>query len=60
MKKSVKKDTLKKRKTSPRIILTALIAIGFIVLAFWEWVFIIPALFLWWLNNKYIKKHFGV
>jgi len=57
-KKSVEKP---KRKTHPKIIITALAALGCIALAFFiHWIFILPAVVLWWLNKKYIKKHFGV
>ncbi len=62
MKKKVlkKQDKNKpKRKTNPRIIITALFALVFVALAFWNWLFIFPAVFLWWINKRYIKKHFG-
>ena len=60
-KKQTKKEQVKpKRKTSPRIVLTALAALGFIGLAFWlHWAFILPAVLLWWMNKKYIKNHFS-
>ncbi len=63
MKKEAKKPIVKevkKRKTHPKIIITALAALAFIALAFWHWIFILPAVLLWWMNKKYIKKHFGV
>ena len=66
MKKSVKKQSKKEeknkvvRKTNPRIIITAIAALALVGLAFWNWIFIFPAVFLWWMNKKYIKKQFGV
>ncbi len=60
MKKELNKS-VKKRKTHPKIIITALIAIVFIILAFIShWSFIFPAILLWWMNKRYIKKHLGV
>jgi len=67
MKKEVKKPVIKsksevkKRKTHPKIIITALTALVFIALALfvWPW-FILIAVVLWWMNKKYIKKHLGV
>lgn len=58
-KKEVKKE--KPRKTNARIVITAIAALGFIVLSLfvWPW-FIIAAIILWWMNKVYIKKHFGV
>ncbi|MEK6908750.1 MAG: hypothetical protein AABX23_01720 [Nanoarchaeota archaeon] len=58
MAKKAEKKTIK--KTHPKIILTALAALAFVILAFWNWLFIFPAVFLWWINKKEIKKHFGV
>jgi len=55
-----KKEQKPKRKTNLRIVLTAIVALGFIALAFWNWLFILPAVFLWWINKRYIKKHFDV
>jgi hypothetical protein len=49
-----------KRRTNPKIILTALTALAFIVLALTvSPYFIIPAIILWWINKISIKKHFG-
>lgn len=46
-----------KRKTHPHIIFTAIGALIFIFLAFKaHWLFIIPAVILWWLNKKSIAK----
>lgn len=63
MKKQVTKSKtqLNIRKTHPKIIITALAALGFVALALfvWPW-FILIAVILWWMNKKYIKKHFGV
>ncbi|MEK6792763.1 MAG: hypothetical protein AABX96_05145 [Nanoarchaeota archaeon] len=67
MKKEAKKPKVKSkpetkiRKTHPKIIITALAALGCVVLALfvWPW-FILVAVVLWWMNKKYIKKHFGV
>ncbi len=60
MKKELK-GTVKKRKTHPKIIITALIAIIFIILSFKvHWSFIFPAILLWWMNKRYIKKHLKV
>ncbi|MBS3081898.1 hypothetical protein J4416_03115 [Candidatus Pacearchaeota archaeon] len=51
----IKKDKI--RRTHPRIVITSLAALAFIGLALfvWPW-FILVAVFLWWLNKKYIKK----
>jgi len=46
-----------KRKIHPHIIITALVALGGIILAiFVHWLFIIPALILWWINKKALNK----
>jgi uncharacterized membrane protein len=56
MKKKFKER--KQKKTNLRIIITALAALVFVALAFWQWIFILPAVLLWWVNKKYIKQHF--
>ncbi len=59
-KKQVKKET-PKRKTHPKIVFTAIAALIFVVMAlFMHWIFILPAVLLWWINKRAIKKHFGV
>ncbi|MEK6915578.1 MAG: hypothetical protein AABW89_03500 [Nanoarchaeota archaeon] len=61
MKKRKVNKSVMKKKTSPKIIITSLVALGFIALALLvHWSFIIPALILWWINKKSIKKHFKV
>lgn len=56
MKKAVEKKA-QTRKTHPKIIVTAIAALGFIALSFSKhWSFILPAVILWWMNKKYIKK----
>ncbi len=55
-----KSNNSKKRKVHPQVIITALAALGFIALAFIiHPLLILPAILLWWMNKKYIKKHFG-
>ncbi len=57
----VNSKTGKVRKTHPKIIFSALAALICIFLSFKvHWIFIIPAIILWWINKKYINKHFGV
>jgi hypothetical protein len=58
--KKVVKQSKPIKKTHPKIIITALAALLFVVLSFWNWLFIFPAVFLWWMNKKSIKKHFNV
>lgn len=59
-KKQVKKDTTLK-KTHPKIVFTAIAALIFVVMAlFTHWIFILPAVLLWWINKRAIKRHFGV
>lgn len=58
MKKQSKSRLKQKKRSNPKIVATALIALIFVVLAFWDWLFIIPALILWWINKKAIQKHF--
>ena len=61
VKRNVKNGPVKIRKTHPKIIITALIALLCVVLAlFTHWIFILPAVLLWWINKRAIKKHFGV
>lgn len=55
---------MKKRKLNPRVIISSLIALGFLILTFAvNWMFIIGAVILMILNqrelfkkNKYLKK----
>ena len=50
------KEQKPKRKAHPRIIITALAALGCIALAFFiHWSFIIPTMLLWWMNKKALK-----
>jgi len=60
MVKKVEKKQVKIRKTHPKIVVTAIIALICVALAFWKWIFILPAVLLWWINKRAIKKHFGV
>ncbi|MEK6894437.1 MAG: hypothetical protein AABX10_03155 [Nanoarchaeota archaeon] len=61
MKKAVKKEPVKARKTHPKIVFTAIAALLFVILAlFAHWIFILPAVLLWWVNKRAIKKHFRV
>jgi hypothetical protein len=57
----MKKDNQKtKRRSNPKIVITALTALIFTALAFTvSPYFIIIAIILWWMNKKFIKKHFG-
>lgn len=58
--KATSKPSKPVRKTHPKIIITALAALACIALAFTvHWSFILPAVVLWWMNKKYIKKHLG-
>ncbi|MEK6846593.1 MAG: hypothetical protein AABY16_00330 [Nanoarchaeota archaeon] len=55
--KPTKNIPVKKRKTHPQIIITATAALAFIVLAFaTHWLFIVPAIILWWMNKKALNK----
>ncbi len=57
-KKLAQKKEINRRQTHPQIIITALAALGFIVLAFMVHpLLILPAILLWWMNKRYIKKH---
>ncbi len=59
--KLVQKNETTPRKTHPQIIITALAALGFIALAFTiHPILILPAILLWWMNKRYIKKNWGV
>ena len=61
VKKAVKKEPAKIKKTHPKIVFTAIAALLFVILAlFVHWAFILPAVFLWWINKRAIKRHFGV
>lgn len=52
------KPEAKARKTHPKVVITALVSLGFVALAlFYHWAFILPAVVLWWMNKKYIKKY---
>lgn len=60
MKKQIKKE-IPRKKTHPKIVFTAIAALIFVVMAlFMHWIFILPAVLLWWINKRAIKKHFGV
>lgn len=59
IKKAVEKEQSKIKKTHPKIIITAIIALICVALAlFTHWIFILPAVLLWWVNKRAIKKHF--
>ena len=46
-----------KRKIYPQIIIVSVVALVCIILAiFVKWIFIIPALILWWMNKRALKK----
>lgn len=61
VKKIKGKESKKSRKTHPKIVFTAIAALIFVILAlFTHWIFILPAVLLWWINKRAIKKHFGV
>jgi len=46
-----------KSKTNPKVVILSLIAIVFLVLTFTvDWLFIIPAALIAWINNKELKK----
>jgi hypothetical protein len=64
MKKGVRSRTKRGppiKRTNWKIVVTAIVALACIVFAFLKhWAFIIPAVILWWINKRTIKKHFGV
>tara|TARA_Y100000034_G_C6832289_1_gene375787 strand:+ start:953 stop:1087 length:135 start_codon:yes stop_codon:yes gene_type:complete len=42
---------------NPKVVILSLIAIGFLVLTFLvDWLFIIPAVIIWFWNTKLLKK----